>query len=172
MNRKLLSTLIVGSLAMIAVVVIAAIVLTGRTTQTEADTLIAGVPLDELAEMGFILKEAPADSSIAIDRETAIALATGEHKNATVVDSALVSFRMDQGVLAKERLAWAVSVDPLTVDAEPYWGAFRNDPENPDFRPDPETDVATAGEVIYQIGFWDARTGEPLVSVSVATIPD
>ena len=170
MNRELLSTLMVGSLAMIAV--ITAIVLTSRTTQTEGDTLIAGVPLDELAEMGFILKEAPADASIAVDREAAIALATGEHKNATALDSALVSFRTDQGVLGKERLAWAVSLDPLKIDAQPYWGAFRNDPENPDFRPDPETDVATAGEVIYQIGFWDARTGESLVSVSVATIPD
>ncbi len=157
---------------MIAVVLIAAIVLTSRTTQTEADTLIAGVRLDELAEMGFILKEAPADSSISVDRETAIALATSEYKNATVLDSALVSFRMEQGVLAKERLAWAVALDPLTVNAEPFGGAFRNDPENPDFRPDPETDVETAGEVIYQIGFWDARTGESLVSVSVASQPE
>ena len=172
MNRRLLSALLAVSLSAIAIAVVAAIVVTSHSDQTKAETLIAGVPLDELAEMGFILKEAPADSSISVDRETAIALATSEYKNATVLDSALVSFRMEQGVLAKERLAWAVALDPLTVNAELFGGAFRNDPENPDFRPDPETDVETAGKVIYQIGFWDARTGEFLVSVSVASQPE
>ncbi|MCH7617104.1 MAG: hypothetical protein J4O14_02015 [Chloroflexi bacterium] len=164
MNRKLLSTLMVGSLAVIALIVIAAIVLTSRSTQTEADTLIAGVPIDELAEMGFILKEAPADSSISFDREAAIALSTREHENARLLDSALVSFRTDQGVLAKERLAWAVALDPLTVDAEPRFGPLPNNLENPD--------LETAGEVKYQIGFWDAQTGELLVSVSVASLPE
>ena len=153
-----------GSLAIIALGVISAIVLTSRSDQTEADILIAGVPLEELAEMGFILKEAPADSSISVDREGAIALATSEHKNATVLDSALVSFSMDQGVFANERLAWAVSLDPLTVITEPRLGPLPNSLENPDFE--------TAGKVIYQVGFWDARTGEPLVEVSVSSPPE
>jgi hypothetical protein len=157
MKRSSVTLLIFAAVAAAAIVALALTLFGGG--ETEADVVIEGVSTEELAESGFIVKDAPPDADPAVRAEDIVEGMKDVDPGLEVLDIVLVTFKTDDGgVFSDERLAWAVSLDPKTFPPGQIHGGG--------FGLSQEARTAMLRTPAYSVEFIDAQTGEFLMAAT------
>ena len=147
-----------GVLALAILVAISALVLT-LTTGSGAPTHIAldGIPERDLSEFGVQLLQpdrAPTIDAVAAE----LTAKTGQPRaDATVKETVLVRVVNDRADPPMDKLAWAVSLEPASINAIPPLGPGQ---------------YRFCGHPLYSVVFIDAESGEFLFGTQRSTLND
>ena len=156
MKRSSVTLLIFAAVAAAAIVALALTLFGGG--ETEADVVIEGVSTEELAESGFIVKDAPPDADPAVRAEDIVEGMKDVDPGLEVLDIVLVSFKTGEGgMFSDERLAWAISLDPKTIQPQQIYGPASLSQEQR---------KALLSTPAYSVEFFDAETGEFLMGAT------
>ena len=152
-NRGLLAT---------TVVVLAAaggfsFILTGLGDPTGPS--LQGVPAEDLKDAGIELCYASAGDTPLVSSDTAEAKAIELNRNSRVIEKVLVLLLDKSSETKAEHMAWAINLDPMTVQGIPPLGPPGSQDPNLDYRAE------------YAVAFMDATTGDLIFMLQRGGVP-
>jgi hypothetical protein len=143
-----------------------AIAIDPATGETDRVSL-SGVPEDALRSRGMELREATETEVQPVTKDHAEELAVAPPMNlsgGTPKIREILLVRLINKDAQLDRLAWAVNFEPSTIVTEEIGGAVFEKPPNADETRSPQPYVTE-----YAVRFIDAKTGEDIAYISMAT---